>query len=522
LIWVIQIDSNDEVPLQEAINEAETVYYRAITMAMRLASAGEPPQAIPIPLQRVLLEACAPTEASSPKPLSHLSSSPHTLSSPSNEPAQKYGALVQCIFHWNSGRINHCITPISYLPSDPPLAQTILNSFNTEAELDHALHRHWRHPQSNPKQYTVYTQEEAYTSEAEPNEDKLVEIGPLDSILDGISSKVLPEATGDAAIALTKQFNMGTYLDSTLVEFDEDPFLYEKVWLPEANVFCIVIKEHSEVVCMVPYSLHRMLTFEQINALEPMDAEPPELSQRLNDTQRAQVYLSRNYAAEKNKLVLLVTRISQLNNIATTRPFYTRIVITIVNNILVKEGFDLTSPTYMLSNQQIRLSGYYIDWATILRWATGDRHVSVESWRQRHSRLFYEKSHKSWMDAYKQIRDVLDQYLDIPAEYSHILQDLEPVKRILELLQTLTYSCQELAADASKPFTDDDITLMMWDWSRFGNYKRAMKDMVLVGERAAQVLGAMTRGNSRQLPPGFDLNEFWGKLLDLVELCLAR
>lgn len=120
----------------------------------------------------------------------------------------------------------------------------------------------------------------------------------------------------------------------------------------------------------------------------------------------------------------------------SNRPYFTRRLLELTDEIAqhegLKQGASFAEP---IAGESILPFASVVDWAGILRWATQQRTVNLESWRQKRSKLAFDDAYDAWFKAFTTIRELVQNVFQLEPDIRRDLQNLESISNALEVLR---------------------------------------------------------------------------------------
>lgn len=230
-----------------AIQAGESLYYAAFNTIISMAHRQEVPSPVSIAISPLLLQACCqqgnslPTQQAS----NHTESTALTVEStlPSIHPAEKV-VIVVCYYIWLEQNWEETVTVLSLLPNVTLTAQNILVALDAKSVDDTKLHQKWRHLLQFPSMYQIYNGLCLLNQDQIHSREYMRLLGRFDNLMDNQSYDVLTLAAGEGVADLTKELDCGHWW---MVDDTSDD---ELVWLPAADVLCLLAEEIAEPVCL--------------------------------------------------------------------------------------------------------------------------------------------------------------------------------------------------------------------------------------------------------------------------------
>lgn len=234
--------SNSSVTLEGAIRDTQALYYGYMEQAKLLVRDGSRLQSIDISLPQILIDACSCRDSTIGAPLVNAEHQeadvePQNPLQPDNVPL--HWIILHITFAWNSYAKPDVYTLPFLIPRGQSVqARAVLMALQADSMTERELHRSWRYPEASPQSFGVIVTGQIV------NVDKINslfarEITSLDKIMDSSVDKPLEEVTGFHAVKLTEQHGLGQYIDDEVGGM---------VWLPGADVYCLILREMPEIV----------------------------------------------------------------------------------------------------------------------------------------------------------------------------------------------------------------------------------------------------------------------------------
>jgi hypothetical protein len=152
-------------------------------------------------------------------------------------------AVFVLTFLWINGTSSESRVHLSSTFMAEPTIQNTLNAIQEHAQTNRAFHREWRYVELSPPTFHVYATHKIFEHGQRPRPQDIHLLGQLDTLMRASPSLPLAPVFGDGTAKVTELLGCGTYC------IVDDVFgMEETIWLPSANVFCLVIKEFTPQV----------------------------------------------------------------------------------------------------------------------------------------------------------------------------------------------------------------------------------------------------------------------------------
>lgn len=205
----------------------------------------------------------------------------------------------------------------------------------------------------------------------------------------------------------------------------------------------------------------------------------------------------------------------------SSRALYTLVQIRVVDKIMASEGFDTTpSGRSTFSTQKITVDNHTLDWATLLRWATGLHTLTIGAWKIKRSKVIFDDAYPTWANALRTIVAALPDLRCFTFDVDS-LQSLQPIQVMLNVLRDFMEESKQLVASPSlwAPSSLNGSPLAEIKWETISKTKRIMKQLAKYSTVASSLRRAAILSQDGQHPDQAKLDIFVEEMQQLNSDC---